>query len=646
MKLTSISLILLLVAMCGPYASAFAQNLNIQHLGTFDLSTGYISDMASDSDYTYILASDQDYRLYCYDLSDPASPLQLSALDLARPQTNDFVRELKVQGDLLIIAFGSSFSLCDISNPYAISELARMDADNRITSFAVHGDQLYASANNQVMHWNIANPQDPVRLGDLAYPGVRLMHLYQDTMYLWLDRGSYAVYDVSDPLEYSFIGEYAPTVNGYLPSFCEQYLFIYASSLLNIHDLSDPLNPVFLSSIPLVTNFSVVSQIILLDDQLSLVYQPNVDNLTACQIFDISDVTTPQMVSLDILDNVMAIHGDDGRKVAICDQAEFYVHDVISGASSGLITSSPYTRVIAGDANAYMYLPGGGLSAFALDAPEAGTVCRMDLPGIDAMDLAGDYLVTAQSYYDEHYDQYFGQAFSIWDTADPDTLSLVVSHNVLCGSLPIKDLSISGHKVVITKGTLGMEIWDIVNPPNPVQIVVMPSNRLIYHCGVVYGNYLYCALQDIDNGNRQLLQVWNITDPEALVFEGMLILEYAVSQIEIWHQRLYLLGDENTLRIYDISDPTQPAFAELLYYGGPAPVSMRIHNNSLALLYPDHLALYKPLGAMNRLPEGIYSLPGQVYAMAFSGNDAIVTTSQSALLLDCSAAYEQTGIAP
>lgn len=644
MKFSSISLILLLVVMCAPCASAFAQNLNILHLGTFDLPTGVVCDMASDSLYAYVLASDQDYRLYCYDLSDPASPLQLSALDLARTQSNDFVRDVVIQGDLLIIAFNGSFSLCDIRNPYAINELARIEAESLITRFALHGDQLYASANDQVMHWNIANPQDPILLGNLAYPGVRLMHIYQDTMYLWLDRGSYAVYDVSDPLEYSFIGEYAPTVNGFLPSFFEQYLFIYANSMLNIYDLSDPLIPVFVSALPLVTNFDVVSQIIMLDDHLALVYHPNDDKLSAYQIYDISDLSAPQMVSVDILEDVWAVHGDGRGKVAICDQGEFYVLDAISGTSSGLITSSPYTRLTAGDVNAFMYFPGGGLRAFALDAPEAGPVCQWNLPATDAMDITGDYLVTANSYYDEHYDQYFGQTFSVWDTSDPDTLSLVASQNVLCGSLPIAGIEISGNMMVVTKGSLGMEVWDISNPANPVQSVVMPSTRLFYNCGVVHGNYLYCAVQDIDSGNLQLLQVWDISDPDALTFLGMLILAYNVSQIEIWHQRLYVMGDENTLRIYDISDPAQPAFSEMLYYGGEAPVSMRIHNNSLALLYSDRLALYKPLGAMNRLPEGIFHLQGHVYEMAFHGTNAIVSTSHYAILLDCSAAFEHTGI--
>lgn len=643
MKISLNSLILLFMVMCGPFAPAFAQSLNITHLGTFDLSTGDVCDMASDASHSYVLASNDSYRLYCYDLADSLNPLQVSALDLARPQSNDYVRDIQVQGELLIIAFGSSFSLCDISNPYAPQEHARIESEMSIIGFALHGDQLYAVANNRVMHWDIADPQSPVELGDLAYPGASLMHIYQDTMFLWMDTGAYAVYDVSDPLEYSFIGESEPTIPGYLPSFREHYLFIYSSSLLNVYDLSDALNPLYLGYVVPATLLSWAAELILTEDRLCLVYPPNEDGYSACHIFSFSGDNALQMLDLRWLENVQSVHGDGRGKVAFCGDAEFYISDVLLNSDSAYITANPYRKVCADETNAYMYLSGFGLCSFSLDNPENGPAFRISLNSVDAMDLNADYLVTAHSYYDDHYNHHFGQAFSIWSPAEPDTLIRIASESIDNMHTPIRDLRICGDLLIITKGSEGMEIWDISDSANPVQSIVMPGNRLIYHCGVVHGSYLYCAVQDIDQGNRQLLQVWDISDPEALSFMGMLILGYSVYQIEIWHQRLFLRGDENTLRIYDISDPAQPAFSEMLYYDGEAPVSMRIYNNSLALLYPDRLALYKPLGAMNRLPQGIYPLQGQVHAMAFSGTDAIVTTSQSALLLDCQAAFDLTG---
>jgi hypothetical protein len=135
------------------------------------------------------------------------------------------------------------------------------------------------------MHWDIADPQSPVELGDLAYPGASLMHIYQDTMFLWMDTGAYAVYDVSDPLEYSFIGESEPTIPGYLPSFREHYLFIYSSSLLNVYDLSDALNPLYLGYVVPATLLSWAAELILTEDRLCLVYLPNEDGYSACHIF-------------------------------------------------------------------------------------------------------------------------------------------------------------------------------------------------------------------------------------------------------------------------------------------------------------------------------------------------------------------------
>jgi hypothetical protein len=104
-----------------------------------------------------------------------------------------------------------------------------------------------------------------------------------------------------------------------------------------------------------------------------------------------------------------------------------------------------------------------------------------------------------------------------------------------------------GGSGIFSSGTVG--VMDISDPDNPVPVMQNSAGYYSAYQSYYYKGYLY-------NASEAILSVYNVTDPDNLVF----VKNIATSTI-YWmaFSGDYMYGiDKNTLKIWDLSDPANP----------------------------------------------------------------------------------------
>lgn len=139
----------------------------------------------------------------------------------------------------------------------------------------------------------------------------------------------------------------------------------------------------------------------------------------------------------------------------------------------------------------------------------------------------------------------------IFDISNPTEPVLVGGYNSYRMS-DISEIYVSGSHVYLSYGTSGLEIIDISNPSNPILIGHYSGQGWI-HCVRISGNYAYIG--DYFKGIR----IIDISNPAEPVLVGKYeILPNRFKPIYISSNYAYIVDEEAGFQIIDMSNPVKP----------------------------------------------------------------------------------------
>lgn len=206
--------------------------------------------------YAYVAMADSGLQIL--DVSDPADPQLSGAVD-----TPEYARSVTVTGDFALVADGlSGVQFVDIStasNPQILGAVITPSVASDVWVEGNHAfvtDGLNGSGNLHVVEMSLipeiissapthSNANAVAVKGDHAY--VACGSLYDAGM-----RGI-QVFDITDPLEPSLVGEADTWASAYEISFGDDIAWVVDALALFSFDISDPTNPVPLGQLDLVS---------------------------------------------------------------------------------------------------------------------------------------------------------------------------------------------------------------------------------------------------------------------------------------------------------------------------------------------------------------------------------------------------------
>lgn len=178
--------------------TAYSVSLVADPIATEVISTEprYIAGLGVISNH---LVAAYDNKLVVHDVTDPASPIEVSSITLP----ND-TRALEVEDDLAIVATVDEIRVYDLSvpaNPVLLSTMPTISME----SLAIDQHTLYATTNpmNAVLSWDISDPAHPVAnpaLNFVSPVGFRRLIASDATLYL-VTAQSVRIYDASNPAQ-------------------------------------------------------------------------------------------------------------------------------------------------------------------------------------------------------------------------------------------------------------------------------------------------------------------------------------------------------------------------------------------------------------------------------------------------------------
>jgi hypothetical protein len=177
--------------------------------------------------------------------------------------------------------------------------------------------------------------------------------------------------------------------------------------------------------------------------------------------------------------------------------------------------------------------------------PSLKQVARLDLP-IGRMLIDGNRMYTNE--------------FGIYDISDPLNPVKLGGYDAPGATLQV---AISGHYAFLANDNANLEIIDIADPTNPVRVASVYSTAAM--AIAAEGNYAYFVDASLF---VNALRIFDITDPEDPIeiaaVQDLVNLPKSRIPIAVRDHYLYLfqyasgIGEEDTLQIMDVSDPTTP----------------------------------------------------------------------------------------
>lgn len=157
-----------------------------------------------------LYAACDEAGLTIIDVSTPGDASILSWVN-----TGGYVRDVEVVGDLAFLISGDiGLMIYDVADPGAPVFRGVTGIPDSVRDLIVQGDYAYVSSSGEVWVVDITDPAYPepvVAFGDF---GATAMSLHGDILYVAGWPGSTAVYDVTDPLNASFVGMTATAGGG------------------------------------------------------------------------------------------------------------------------------------------------------------------------------------------------------------------------------------------------------------------------------------------------------------------------------------------------------------------------------------------------------------------------------------------------
>jgi hypothetical protein len=477
-----------------------------------ELETGRtVDDLLVDGSVLYELSDDV---LRVYGLSDPTEPM------LARTHELGFrSASLWVNNGRLYVAGRSTVRVFDASDAMNLIELNTLEFEyTDAASYRFVGDRVFLVGDFLgLLSFDFTDVMNPVRTEVAAQSpgsGPSVVELVGSTLLYGLSFDN-QLYDISDPASIDLIDDFGLFVDSRQSASAGSYLFVAGTdeqtleSGFLVYEVSDPLSPVLVSSLPIDADSVEYFE----HDHLVLLKRPH-----AVEIVDVSDPLEPAWV------------GSYGSDAFRYDQSAMYdrylyttpwhgmqVIDTglmgVSWLGGGATLSSPVDVEVEGE---YAYVldafrDGQGWSGLnTFDVSEPGSAVHLDNELVTGFSrrlaLRWPYVYTASLY----------TGLAILDVSDPSdirtrsTINLADQYNGETIDVCVSD------GFVYVANTHRLVVLDVADPDSPV---IVDELEVSAECVHADGGYLFVTTSD------QELLLYGLSAPGAPKFIDAIAVE-------------------------------------------------------------------------------------------------------------------------
>jgi len=524
---------------------------NPVQLGSYAIQNDTVRGITMNSDYVFVTTSK---GVYILDFGDPENPEETQILENSTGFYDICLRE-----NFLFTNNSNNIRIYDISDPYNPEFISRFPESNALSElgFVLEDDLMYVMHGGLFMTIvDVSDPANPTRINKIQTFAADRMTLAEPYAILANMNGdALSVVDVSDPSTAEYICTFTPIIQSrslqgvenylyigggegfsiidmteprgprYLTRFTSEFQSLYDTEihngliyscgyeyLLEITDISDPLNPLKLSSIlgPSTSNSIAVH------NNLALV-GTRYDGL---YIFDVSDPRNPYMLSrinynsfgciydIFIVDDLAFISPTSAQCVIID------ISDPHNPTETGRYDNEEYTQdgsiavrgdlcyVTAVEDPSYNHIPW----LYVLDTSDPENIeliwsTSEDKRASYYLDVSGDYL-------------YLYVAIESSDNR-VDVYDISGDIPVYAGEIEVPIMTytsgvihVLGDYMYLSKDGRGLNIYDVSDPQDILLVSHMPTDTT-YTSGInIERNIAVLASSSIDREGYNIIQLW------------------------------------------------------------------------------------------------------------------------------------------
>lgn len=587
------------------HVAEISPGAEIEIVGGIELP-GIIRDIEIRDAIAYIAASDAGLLLV--DVSDPTSPALIGRVDT--PHT---ALQVAVVTDIALVAdHNGGLRLVDIADPRAPHELSSLDLEGTALELAVTGDTAYVWAKYQIEIIDFSRPLEPTVIGSFLPDTIAHdITIHQSLAYIATYHEGLKIFDVREPREPVFLGEYNPYYSTFSAVVVhDDQVFLgemdgidFSGDIgLNAVEVSDPTNPIGTSFLSIGHHGNSIGSLTVHGDLLLAAVEG--DGLRAYEtnsgnhLSEVGSYDVPGMGNqLALADTILYLgskgeYGDGVRAFDIAHPSQ----PVFLGATDDLQPATAIADLAAADDTLYLVVddfhrdgpvmtvditdptsPSGaadtGFEAAALDvsngflfAVEPRTLQVFDLSEPLAPVLIGSAPVPGEC---EDIDVDGDLAFVVSEIEYGDPGGLYIydvndkANPTLIGSLELfafpKFVAVQDSiAYVADRGRLS--IVDVSIPSHPIHVGEIHIPSFGPKAIAVSGDTVLWSLLGWGSDHRQYVHIIDVSNPAAPRRRSRLLID--TYSIEAANGLFYLADKDGGFRIIDLNGPCPAPFVQ------------------------------------------------------------------------------------
>ena len=512
-------------------------------------------------------------------------------------------------------------------NSYAVYfKLSDYNSGGRIVSLDINGDFVYTAKYDGLLEIiNISDPEQPQLVGSIQIPdnipGVAGRIIFSDTMAFILGQTDIHVVNVTHSSNPVYVGSLG---FGKASDIIISNNLAYIAGYYNfqILDISDIQSPQLLGSL-----YGQLDGICLKDTLIYGVHSSSPNNL---RIIDVADQQNPILLSnFDLPIGSSADIAFSNFYVYIVNSNHFWSINVVDPANpvmTDTLIVEDYTRKIyIQEDKAIINHSRSGIKVIDISDPSNLTALGYyDTPGISEQVVVSDNIAYVADSY---------SGLQIIDITDNDIPYLVSSFQT---SSWARGMDVYDDFLYLADGSAGLDVIDISNVFDPV-LTGTYFHGIGSSDNVSILNNKLCFSRDYMKSELLFIDITIPYNP-ILLHQVDLTTTFPTEPTAIFQTDSHVfVGDENTLRIYDIADFSNPVM--IATYTTPAPITdVIVANNKAYISIRENGIEIINLENINS-PQflGSYNTPGDAEKITLQSDILIVADGESGFqILDVS----------
>ncbi len=454
-------------------------------------------------------------------------------------------------------------------NSYAVYfKLSDYNSGGRIVSLDINGDFVYTAKYDGLLEIiNISDPEQPQLVGSIQLPDVSGRIIVADTMAFILGQTDIHMVNIANPST----PVYAGSIDFGRASdiiILNNLAYIAGYYDFQILDISDILFPQLLGSV-----YGKLDGICLKDTLIYGVHSSSPNNL---RIINIAEPQNPVIISnnFELPIGSSADIAFSGFHVYIVNSRHFWSINVDDPANpvmtDTLIVEDHTNNIYIQDNKAIINHGRSGIKIIDISDPSSLTALGYyDTPGFSVQVVASDNIAYVADSY---------SGLQIIDITDNDIPYLVSSFQTISWA---RGMDVHDDFLYLADGYAGLDVVDISNVFDPI-LTGTYFNGIGSSDNVSILNNNLCFSRDYMKSELLFIDITIPCNP-ILLHQVDLTTTFPTEPTAIFQTDSHVfVGDENTLRIYDVADFSNPVM--IATYTTPAPITDVIVANNKAYI--------------------------------------------------------------